>query len=106
MVPPVTGGSGTLEPAGVPGEVSGDLEMANDTALAQLELISHGLDPFDVAVDGHKFGLPEKPLVQGMHLKNRYEPILAQMTRLIMRHGKLSKAQRVRSRSLEHSEPA
>ncbi|KAK5995158.1 Small ribosomal subunit uS7m-like protein [Cladobotryum mycophilum] len=43
---------------------------------------------------GHKFGLPTKPYPEGFNLKKRYHPVLEQITRLLMRHGKLSAAQR------------
>ncbi|UKZ50145.1 hypothetical protein TrVGV298_004401 [Trichoderma virens] len=43
---------------------------------------------------GHKFGLPQKPYPDGFHVKKRYHPVLEQITRLLMRHGELSVAQR------------
>ncbi|UNI22619.1 hypothetical protein JDV02_008489 [Purpureocillium takamizusanense] len=43
---------------------------------------------------GHKFGLPVKPYPKGFNLKKRYHPVLEQITRLLMRDGKLSVAQR------------
>ncbi|KAG5914609.1 hypothetical protein E4U42_000403 [Claviceps africana] len=43
---------------------------------------------------GHKFGLPKKPYPEGFNLKKRYHPVLEQVTRLLMRDGKLSVAQR------------
>ena len=46
---------------------------------------------------GHLFGLPELPIPARAHLKHRYEPIVQQVTGLIMRSGKLGVAQRVRS---------
>jgi hypothetical protein len=42
-----------------------------------------------------KFPLPKSPLPWHMQMKNRYHPVLMQTTRLIMRHGKLSRAQYV-----------
>lgn len=77
------------------GRVQGSL--ANQEALSELELLAQGLDPFDPALDGHRFPLPATPLGPQTHLKNRYDPNLAQLTRLLMHDGKLSKAQRVRS---------
>lgn len=44
---------------------------------------------------GHKFGLPKKPYPDGFNVKKRYHPVLEQITRLLMRHGELSVAQRV-----------
>ncbi|KAM0525750.1 hypothetical protein ACHAPE_000461 [Trichoderma viride] len=43
---------------------------------------------------GHKFGLPKKPYPDGFNVKKRYHPVLEQITRLLMRHGELSVAQR------------
>lgn len=70
---------------------------AKDHALSQLELTALGLNPFDVAFTGHKFELPELPIPGKMHMKYRYEPVIQQLTRLLMRDGKLSKAQSVRT---------
>lgn len=71
----------------------------NAEALGQLELVAHGLDPFEEGSPGHKFGLPTLPVPERMHMKHRYEPVVAQVTKLLMRDGKLSKAQRVSSAS-------
>lgn len=46
---------------------------------------------------GHKFPLPAKPYPEGFHLKKRYHPVLEQLSRLLMRDGRLSVAQRVRT---------
>ena len=67
----------------------------NVDTLRQLQLASYGLNPFDPDLIGHKFGLPELPLEKDNHLKYRYSPVIMQITRLLMRDGKLSKAQRV-----------
>lgn len=48
------------------------------------------------AAEGSKFPLPELPLPWYMQMKNRYHPVLAQISRLLMKDGKLSKAQSVR----------
>lgn len=50
-----------------------------------------------VESSGHSFDLPALPLPANMHLKYRYAPIVKQVTNLLMRDGKLSVAQRVRS---------
>ncbi|KAK0709503.1 ribosomal protein S7 domain-containing protein [Lasiosphaeria miniovina] len=63
-------------------------------ALDKLKMISYGLNPFDPAVEGHKYGLPQLPLPSPMHMKHRYDDVVVQLTKLIMRDGKLSKAQR------------
>lgn len=49
---------------------------------------------------GHKFPLPVLPLGEGSKLKARYHPVLEQLSRLVMRDGKLSVAQRVRHHPL------
>jgi small subunit ribosomal protein S7 len=54
----------------------------------------HGSDP--VAV-GHKYGLPELPIPANANLHYRYDPVVSQVTNLLMRDGKLSVAQRVGS---------
>lgn len=46
-------------------------------------------------VQGHIFDLPALPLPPNSNLKHRYDPIVKQFTNLMMRDGKLSKAQRV-----------
>jgi small subunit ribosomal protein S7 len=44
---------------------------------------------------GHKFGLPDMPLPRTEHFRRRYEPVVEQLTKSLMRHGKLSVAQKV-----------
>ncbi|KAL7276596.1 hypothetical protein RUND412_000399 [Rhizina undulata] len=61
-------------------------------------------DAFDVLMGGnpaeeqvkvnHKYPLPELPLPSTSHLKHRYNPILEQVTNLLMRDGKKSVAQK------------
>ena len=46
-------------------------------------------------IPGVKFGLPELPIPKDGHLKHRYDPVVEQVTKLIMQHGELSIAQRV-----------
>ncbi|OAL25390.1 hypothetical protein AYO20_10500 [Fonsecaea nubica] len=44
---------------------------------------------------GHKFGLPDlKPLGKAVNFKRRYDPVVEQVTRSLMRDGKLSRAQK------------
>lgn len=62
-----------------------------------MEAISEGGHADDVLTPGHKFGLPSLPLPSSTHLKHRYDPLVEQVTKLLMRHGKLSVAQRVGS---------
>src|SRR3954466_14229888 len=69
----------------------------NLLALGQIQNISeggHGNDPVEL---GHKFGLPELPLPSSSNLKYRYDPIVLQVTNLLMKDGKKSVAQRVGS---------
>ena len=56
------------------------------------------IDPESAEVQnqGHIYGLPELPLPSTSHLKHRYDPVVHQVTNLLMQDGKLSKAQRVR----------
>lgn len=65
--------------------------------MGQIEAISEGGHADDVLDPGHKFGLPDLPLPSNLHLKHRYDPAVEQVTKLLMRHGKLSIAQRVGS---------
>ncbi|KAK3332043.1 ribosomal protein S7 domain-containing protein [Cercophora scortea] len=90
MVPP------TRQPSTTPEEIeaAGFTSTENEKALSQLQLVTYGLNPFDPAVDGHKYGLPDLPLPSEMHMKHRYDPAIVQFTKLLMQDGKLSKAQR------------
>ena len=45
--------------------------------------------------DGHIFGLPRLPIPSTSHIKHRYDPVIEQVTNLLMQDGKKSKAQRV-----------
>lgn len=51
-------------------------------------------DSTEMQNPGHKFGLPKRPWPEGFNLKKRYHPVLEQITRLLMKDGKLSVAQR------------
>ena len=44
---------------------------------------------------GLKFEMPVLPLPKDGHVKHRYDPVVEQVTNLLMRHGKKSVAQRV-----------
>lgn len=46
---------------------------------------------------GQKFGLPSLPLPPNRNLHRRYEPIVEQLTGLLIQHGKKGVAQRVSS---------
>jgi small subunit ribosomal protein S7 len=45
---------------------------------------------------GLKFEMPSLPLPKDGHVKHRYDPVVEQVTNLLMRHGKKSVAQSVR----------
>lgn len=49
----------------------------------------------DLGGEGHIFGLPALPMPRNMHLRRREDPMVEQVTKLILQSGKLSKAQRV-----------
>lgn len=53
-------------------------------------------EPTDVANPGIKFELPVLPLPSNSNIKYRYDPVIKQVTSLLMKDGKLSVAQRVR----------
>ncbi|GAB1315984.1 37S ribosomal protein S7, mitochondrial [Madurella fahalii] len=66
----------------------------NEVALSQLQMIEYGLSPLDASTEGHKYGLPEMPLPAQKNAKHRYDDIVMQVTKLLMKDGKLAKAQR------------
>lgn len=68
--------------------------LANSSLLNQYEEVPEDVEEEEVDL-GVKFGLPKLPLPPGSKLQNRYEPIVDQVTKLLMRHGKLATAQRV-----------
>ena len=50
---------------------------------------------------GHKFPLPDVSSISRTgKLRKRYDPVVDQVTKLLMRHGKLSQAQKVSLQSL------
>jgi len=80
----------------------------NQKAIRQLELAAYGLDTFDVEVHGHKFGVPPMPLAKNLNHKRRYDTVVEQITKMLMKDGKLAKAQRDLAMVLNHlrSSPA
>ena len=74
-----------------------DMMFESILALGEMEATAADEHASDVDVPGHKFGLPNLPLPSNLNLKYRYDPAVDQFTKLLMRHGKLSVAQRVRS---------
>ncbi|KAF2198645.1 ribosomal protein S7 [Delitschia confertaspora ATCC 74209] len=67
-----------------------------------LGLLSFDATATQPAVPGVKFGLPVLPIPKDGHLKHRYDPVVDQVTKLLMRHGELSVAQRNMSLILNH----
>ncbi|KAI0009251.1 ribosomal protein S7 [Xylariaceae sp. FL0662B] len=67
--------------------------LVNAQALVTLEKVAAGKPIDGEEPDGLLFGMPERP---GKHeqLQDRYHPVVDQVTKLLMRDGKLSKAQR------------
>ncbi|KAK0628856.1 ribosomal protein S7 domain-containing protein [Bombardia bombarda] len=85
---------GSKAPAQAQPTSSSSTSSENEQAIGQLQMLAYGLNPFDAAVEGHKYGLPELPIPSEMHMKHRYDPVVVQITKLLMWDGKLSKAQR------------
>ncbi|KAI9807028.1 MAG: hypothetical protein M1825_005745 [Sarcosagium campestre] len=65
-------------------------------------LAQPSVDPTEVDVQGQKFGLPSLPLSSKAHMKYRYDPVVKQVTNLLMRDGKLSEAQKNMSIILQY----
>ncbi|KAK4937380.1 hypothetical protein LTR10_021989 [Elasticomyces elasticus] len=69
-----------------PAEVASEMVSFEDTRVMGLEYPDAGF--------GHKFALPDISSWQKSdNMKKRYDPVVQQVTRSLMRHGKLSKAQ-------------
>ncbi|ORY57560.1 ribosomal protein S7 domain-containing protein [Pseudomassariella vexata] len=92
-IPPADGGEPTIAAEYVrpPPEYFAP-NFLNAEAVARLEKIAAGQDLYDED-PGHKFGMPTPP-GKNDHLQNRYSPVITQFTKLLMRDGKLSVAQR------------
>ncbi|KAJ4371249.1 hypothetical protein N0V83_004466 [Neocucurbitaria cava] len=54
------------------------------------------------ATPGLKFAMPTLPLPKDGHVKHRYDPVVEQVTNLLMRHGQKSVAQRNMALILQH----
>lgn len=52
---------------------------------------------------GLKFAMPGLPLPSNAHIKHRYDPVVQQVTTLLMRDGKIGAARTVRSSILQLS---
>lgn len=73
---------------------SGGSRSFSTSARAQQEAMI-SFEDMGLETAGHNFELPALPLPSRMHMKHRYDPIVKQVTNLLMRDGKLSVAQRV-----------
>ncbi len=72
------------------------LEITSSAGAMELSLPMTFNDiPHEKGGEGHKFGLPEVPLGRTDHFKKRYHPVVDQLTKSLMRHGKLGAAQKV-----------
>lgn len=67
-----------------------------DQVFAQTQDLAN-TEPAKTNPSGQIYGLPELPLPSTSNLKHRYDPVIHQVTNLLMQDGKLSVAQRVRS---------
>jgi len=72
-----------------PADVSPDMVRFEETRVVGLEYPDAGF--------GHKFPLPDiRKFTKTDNFKKRYDPVVEQVTRSLMKDGKLSQAQAVR----------
>ncbi|KAI1267938.1 ribosomal protein S7 domain-containing protein [Xylariaceae sp. FL1019] len=64
----------------------------NVEAIAKLQEIAAGQQELEWEEEGLKYGMPRKP-TKNEKLQDRHAPVINQITRLLMRDGKLSQAQ-------------
>lgn len=81
----------------LPLEGEGGLTEAQEDVLYNVGKIPSAAETEGLEEPGYSFPLPEKPYSPDFNHKKRYHPVLEQLTRLMMRDGKLSVAQRVRN---------
>jgi small subunit ribosomal protein S7 len=62
---------------------------------SDMGLIDFPTVPTVPVTPGLKFEMPSLPLPKDGHMKHRHDPVVDQVTNLIMRHGKKSVAERV-----------
>ncbi|KAI5289582.1 hypothetical protein KEM54_003628 [Ascosphaera aggregata] len=55
--------------------------------------MGNGSAPLEEPIKGLKFSMPATPDYATGHLRKRYDPVLDQFTKMLMRHGKLAKAE-------------
>lgn len=83
--------------------IQDDMNVANVMDAAGLEpLVAETEVVENISDAGHKYGLPTLPLPSNLHKDYRYDPVVKQITNLMMRHGKLAEAQRNMSHVLRH----
>lgn len=68
-----------------------------DMGLVDLQSVSKA-----PAMPGLKFDMPSLPLPKDGHVKHRHDPVVDQVTNLLMRHGKKSVAERNMALILQH----
>jgi small subunit ribosomal protein S7 len=73
------------------------MTFENLLAMGQMQNIANGGRASDAVTVGQNYGLPDLPLPPTSNLHYRYDPVISQVTNLLMKHGKLSVAQRVGS---------
>ncbi|KAH8162775.1 hypothetical protein CIB48_g5470 [Xylaria polymorpha] len=66
----------------------------NEEAIAALEEAASGQHALDLIAAGLKYGMPTPPGKRDK-LQDRYHPVVHQITRMLMRDGKLSRAQKL-----------
>ncbi|KOS19837.1 37S ribosomal protein S7 [Escovopsis weberi] len=78
----------------IPSPAEAEVIAAQEEAVEASPVVIAPADGAQLENLGHKFGLPTKPYPEGFNHKKRYHPVLEQITRLVMRDGKLSAAYR------------
>ena len=71
------------------------LESLTRSGVAEEKILKQMRTNTELTGPGHIFGLPELPLPENDRLKQRYHPLILQVTNLLMRDGKKGVAQRV-----------
>ena len=89
----------TFDPAMIPTE---DQRASYTGYTAESQPPAPAFASIQEAKKGHKFPLPSMPLPQGSEKDKRYDPVVQQVTNLIMRDGKKAAAQRNMSVILSH----
>lgn len=74
----------------------------NGSSELDMGLISTQSAPQVPVTPGLKFEMPSLPLPKDGHVKHRHDPVVDQVTNLLMRHGKKSVAERAMAQILQH----